>query len=370
MQYTDREAYIVLNGMERVGPVRVRAMAEQLGSVAAILDASEQALQQANGVGPALAAAIVRQRAAWDPVAEEERALARGIQLLTPLDTAYPPALQDIHDPPLALYMRGKLRPTDRQAVAVVGTRHPTHYGRECAYKISFGLAKAGICVCSGLALGVDTAAHEGALRAGGRTVAVIGGGFDHLYPAENAKLADEIAEQGAVLSEFPFGRKPDRTTFPMRNRIVSGMTRGTLVVEAGMGSGAMITASQATAQGRSVFAVPGRIDSYASSGPNALIKDGAYVVTEIRDILEHFELLFPVGRQADGPVEATRAGRPGLQPNEEKVVGLLAGGELGVDALIRETGISPAMMASLLIGLELKKVIKMLPGRSVALLH
>ncbi len=368
MPYSEREAYIALNRMERVGPVGVRAMAERLGSVAAIFEASATELQQADGVGPSLSGAIVRQRQEIDPVAEEAAAAARGVRLLTPLDDEYPAALRQIHDPPLALYIRGRLRPMDREAVAMVGTRNPTHYGRDCAYKLSFALAKAGLCVCSGLALGVDTAAHEGALKAGGRTVAVIGGGFDHLYPPDNAGLADRIAEQGAVLSEFPFDRKPDRTTFPMRNRIVSGMSRGVLVVEAGLSSGAMITASQAESQGRSVFAVPGRIDSYASSGPNALIKDGAFVVTEARDVLEHFEMLFPA--TSDGGMGSAERvlPHPDLGENEQKVVRLLAGGEMGVDVLIRESGVAPAAMASLLIGLELKKVVKMLPGRSVTL--
>ncbi|MFU8781244.1 MAG: DNA-processing protein DprA [Kiritimatiellia bacterium] len=368
MPVTEREAYIALNMMDRVGPVRVRAMAEELGSVAAIFEASDRDLRAVDGVGPVLARSIIEQRQRIDPVKEASSAQARGVQLVTPVDREYPESLRDIHDPPLALYVRGRLRPTDRQAVAVVGTRHPTHYGVECAQKLSFGMAKAGLCVLSGLALGVDTAAHDGALRAHGRTIAVIGGGFDHLYPQENIGLADKIAESGAVISEFPFGRKPDRTTFPMRNRIVSGMSKGVLVIEAGVGSGAMITANQASEQGRSVFAVPGRIDSYASQGPNALIKDGAFVVTELRDLLEHFELLFPEQRDSSGATVALE--HPGLNEQERKVVELLRGGEMGVDRLIRESGVLPSAMASLLIGMELKKVVKMLPGRSVALLH
>lgn len=362
-----REAYIALNMMDRVGPVRVRAMIETLGAVTDIFAASASELQEADGVGPALSSAILEQRERVNPVAEEEKAMARGIRLVTPVDTDYPGALLDIHDPPLALYVRGALKPMDREAIAVVGTRHPTHYGMECARKLTYGVAKSGLCVLSGLALGVDTAAHEGALSANGRTIAVIGGGFDHLYPPDNADLADRIASHGAVISEFPFARKPDRTTFPMRNRIVSGMSKGVLVIEAGQTSGAMITASQAMEQGRSVFAVPGRIDSYASRGPNVLIRDGAHVVTELRDILEHFEMLFPETRDMTAKPVFTN---PGLGEDERTVVELLAGGEMGVDRLIREAGIAPSAMASLLIGLELKKIIKMLPGRSVALLH
>ncbi len=367
MGLTEREAYIALNIMDHIGPVRVRAMAESLGSVGAIFEATSSDLRQIDGVGPVLADRVVAQQTRIDPVREEEEAHARGVEIVTPLDPAYPPSLLRIHDPPLALYVRGCLRSADTQSIGVVGTRHPTHYGIECARKLSFGMAKAGLCVISGLALGIDTAAHEGALQAKGRTIAVIGGGFDHIYPVENKHLLEKIAEHGAVISEFSFSRKPDRTTFPMRNRIVSGMSRGVLVVEAGLGSGAMITASQATDQGRSVFAVPGRIDSYASLGPNALIRDGAHVVTELRDLLEHFEMLFPAQCASAGKADCVI---PGLNENEQKVVALLAGGDLSVDRLIRETGIVPADMASLLIGLELKKVVKMLPGRSVALLH
>ena len=367
LSVTDRDAYIALNMMDRVGPVRVRAMVESFGSVQAIFSASAKELQQVDGVGPALASAIISQRDRINPAAEEDKAHKRGVTIVTPLDAAYPAALLTIHDPPLALYVRGNLRAGDAQSIAVVGTRHPTHYGVECARKLSFGMAKSGLCVISGLALGIDTAAHEGALRAKGRTIAVIGGGFDHLYPSENVRLAEEIADQGAVISEFPFSRKPDRTTFPMRNRIVSGMSRGVLVVEASMESGAMITANQASDQGRSIFAVPGRIDSYASRGPNVLIRDGAQVVTELRDVLEHFEMLFPE------PSEVTDQrgySRGDLTENERKVVTLLGGGDMSVDRLIRESGVAPATMASLLIGLELKKIIKMLPGRCVALLH
>jgi len=235
--------------------------------------------------------------------------------------------------------------------------------------KISYQLGKAGLCVLSGLALGVDTAAHEGALRGGGRTVAVIGSGFDHIYPPENKALAERIAGQGALLTEFPFARKPDKTTFPMRNRIVSGMSVGVLVVEAGRRSGAAITANQALSQGRSVFAVPGRIDSYSSVGTNALIKDGACLVTGVQDILEHFEMLFPKSRMEDGQETVVRIDIPNLSEDETKVIELLAKGEMGVDLLIRESGISTAKVSSLLVALELKKVVRMLPGRKVELI-
>lgn len=364
---TERDAYIALNMMDRIGPVGVRALAEALGSVTAIFSATAAELQQASGIGPRVADQICRGRDALDMDGELSRAEETGTRLITPLDDEYPAALKTIHDPPLALYVRGQIRPTDRHGIAVVGTRHPTHYGMDSARKLSYQLAKAGICVTSGLAMGVDAAAHEGALRAGGRTLAVIGSGLDNLYPPENADLAARIAEHGALISEFPFARKPDKTTFPMRNRIVSGMSMGVLVIEAGLRSGAMITANQAMQQGRSVFAVPGRIDSYASVGPNALLKDGAGLVTEARDILEHFEMLFPVDKEGES---AAAPCHPDLNADEQNVVTLLAGGEMGVDMLIRESGVRPAVMASLLVGLELRRIVKMLPGRSVTLIR
>jgi len=364
---TEQEAYIALNMMEKVGPVSVRSLAAVLGSVSAIFDASASDLQQADGIGSALASSIIRQRDTLKMDEELARAEDSNTHIITPLDEEYPDALREIHDPPLALYVRGSLRPTDKNSIAVVGTRRATHYGMDTTRKFSFQLGKAGVCVLSGLALGVDTAAHEGALRSGGRTVAVIGSGFDHMYPSENIALAERIADQGAVLTEFPFTRKPDKTTFPMRNRIVSGMSRGVLVVEAGRRSGAAITANQALSQGRSVFAVPGRIDSYLSVGTNALIKEGAYLVTGVQDILEHFEMLFPKSLLDDE--QGSRVNLPNLSEDETKIVELLAKGEMGVDLLIRESGISTAKVASILISLELKKIVRMLPGRKAELI-
>jgi DNA processing protein len=369
MDMTEHEAYIALNMMEKIGPVSVRSLVAVLGSATAIFDASEDDLCRAGGIGRGLAASIIRQRDGITVERELERAAETGTHIITPQDEEYPAALRDIHDPPLALYVRGRLMPTDRHAVAVVGTRRASRYGMDTARKLSYQLAEAGICVLSGLALGVDTAAHEGAIRGGGRTVAVIGSGFDHIYPEENIALAERIAGHGAVLTEFPFSRKPDKTTFPMRNRIVSGMSAGVLVVEAGARSGAAITAAQALVQGRSVFAVPGRIDSHLSVGTNALIKDGAYPVTCIRDILEHFEMLFPQSFQEDSINSEAKINQPNLSEDEIKIVKLLAQGEVGADLLIRESGINTAKVSSLLVALELKKVVRMLPGRKVELI-
>jgi DNA processing protein len=353
--------------MERIGPVSVRSLVEKLGSASAIFNAAESELRSAGGIGPEAAASLMRQRDNMDVSGELHQAEETGTHIITPLDDEYPKALRTIHDPPLALYVRGRILPTDRCAIAVVGTRRATHYGMDVTRKLAYQLGKAGVCVLSGLALGVDTAAHEGALRSGGRTIAVIGGGFDRIYPPENIGLAERVAQQGAVISEFPFSRKPDKTTFPMRNRIVSGMSSGVLVVEAGLRSGAVITANQALAQSRAVFAVPGRIDSFMSAGTNALIKDGAYLVTKVQDILDHLEMLIPQSQLEDSSADA-KAALPNLTADEGAVVKQLGAGEMGIDELIRITGISTAAMASLLVKLELKRVVRMLPGRKVEL--
>jgi DNA processing protein len=218
--------------------------------------------------------------------------------------------------------------------------------------------------VVSGLAEGVDTLAHEAALAAQGRTLAVIGSGMDCLYPPSNAALALRIAERGAVMSEFPFGRKPDKTTFPMRNRIVSGLSMGVLVVEAGEASGALITVRQALEQGRSVFAVPGRIDSNASRGTNGLLKQGAQCVTDVQDILSAFEMLIPLELLE----RAQARPRPALTEREAQLVTLVESGVQEVDALIRQSGIQAAEIGSVLIGLEMKRVVRMRPGNRVEL--
>ncbi|MFH0953452.1 MAG: DNA-processing protein DprA [Verrucomicrobiota bacterium] len=362
----EREAYIALNMMESVGPVRVRAMATALGSLQAIFTAGVSELMAAEGIGPEVARSLASQRSAVDPGRELKKAESLGFRVLTPADAEYPEPLRAIHGPPLALYVRGALDPHDRHAVAVVGTRHATHYGLTVADRLGYQLAKVGFAVVSGLARGIDTAAHKGALKGGGRTLAVLGSGLDCVYPPENQGLADEIAEHGAVLSEFPLGTEPDRVTFPVRNRIVSGLSMGVVVVEAGLGSGALHTADDALEQGRAVFAVPGRIDTAASKGTHRLIKNGARLVDDVDDILQEFEFLIPPEKRKAAVLDA----RPAVQlsGDEQAVVRALWEGALDVDALTRKVSMKTASVSSLLIGLEMKRVVRMLPGRMVEL--
>jgi DNA processing protein len=250
----------------------------------------------------------------------------------------------------------------------MVGSRKCTHYGLSVADRLSYQLAQTGFTVVSGLARGIDTAAHEGTLKAKGRTIAVLGSAIDQLYPPENAELADAIARSGAVISEYPFGRQADRMTFPYRNRIISGISMGIIVVESGAKSGSLHTADAATEQGRSVFAVPGRIDSPASKGTNRLIKNGAKLVDNVGDILEEFELLIPQGNLEEPQKETSARPDVPLSEPEKRVVEALWQEAKDVDTLVREIGINSAQMSGLLLGLEMKRVIRMLPGRMVEL--
>lgn len=373
----EREAYVALNMMEDVGPVTVRSLVSALGSAQAIFQIDKQELFNVQGPGRGIVEKIVARRGEIRVDQELKRTEKLGAHVITPVDDAYPGPLLHIHDPPLALYVLGELEPGDKRSVAVVGSRHATYYGRESAERLSYQLALAGFVVISGLARGIDTAAHRGALKGKGRTIAVLGGALDCFYPPENTALAKEIAEHGAVLSEFPMGREPDKTTFPMRNRIISGLCMGVLVVEAGSTSGALITANQALDQGRSVFAVPGRIDSPSSRGTHQLIRDGARLVESVEDILNEFEYLIPPESvktssqlTVDPGSAETRATYPRLLPEEESVVQALEDGEMDVDTLIRLTGLKAATMSSLILGLEMKRMVRMLPGRLVELIR
>ena len=363
---TEREAYSALNLLPGIGPVTVRNLAQALGSVAAIFSAPADELLKAQGVGRELGAKIAAARGAADPAAEEARAAALGARIVTRVDAEYPARLATIHDPPLALYVRGTLESRDTHAIAVVGSRSISHYAREVAERLSARLAQCGLTIVSGLARGLDTAAHRGALAGGGRTLAVLGGALDCFYPEENRALGDEIAAHGALLSEYPMGRAPDRTTFPYRNRVVSGLSLGVVVVECRTTSGAMITAAQAMEQGRTVFAVPGRVDMPGARGPHRLIRDGARLVESADDILEELEQLLPAAARTQAA--AVSRPTPTFGADEQRVLDILENeGELDVDALVRRLNVPAGTLGALLIGLEIKRAVRMLPGRRVA---
>ena len=361
-----REAYVALNLMEALGPVRVRSLASALGSPEAIFTAAADDLMRAEGIGAEVARRIVDQRGAPDPAREIRRAESLGFSVVTPVDEGYPEPLKTIHGPPLALYVWGRLDAKDRHAIAVVGTRRASNYGLTVADRLAYQLARVGFVVVSGLARGIDAAAHRGALKGGGRTLAVLGSGLDCVYPPENADLARSVASQGAVISEFPLGTSPDRVTFPVRNRIVSGLSMGVVVVEAAPGSGAMHTVDDALEQGRTVFAVPGRVDGPGARGPHRLIKNGARLVEDVDDILQEFEFLIPPEKRQSASLDA-RTGLP-LSGDEQNVVRALWEEPLDVDTLGQRAGLDAARLSALLLGLEMKRVVRMLPGRRVSL--
>jgi len=289
---------------------------------------------------------------------EIKKSKEAGIDIVTYFDPRYPESLKTIYDPPILLYVQGSLPEPGSLHVAVVGSRIASLYGMRMAREISKGLAEAGVVVVSGLALGVDSAGHEGALAGDGRTLAVLGGGIRRLYPAENKKLADQIVKKGALISEYPIDMSPQAGFFPIRNRIISGLSSAVLVVEAKAKSGALITADSALEQGRDVFAVPGNADAARSQGTNGLLKQGAKLVTSAEDILNELKISHsprPVAKALD------------LAPEEGKIYSLLEGEGLAVDDLIEQSGLSTQQALSALTMLEMKGIVKQQPGKIFA---
>jgi DNA processing protein len=354
---TEAEAYIALNMVPKIGPIRVRRLLEAFGSPTAVLAAPLERLRAVQGLGPEAAQSVRNWESQVDLEGELRLVQEHGAKVLTPASPDYPALLREIHDPPTVLYILGHILERDRHAIGVIGTRKPSHYATDCAKKLSYQLAYAGVTVVSGLARGVDTAAHQAALAAKGRTIAVLGSGLLELYPPENKALAEKIATSGAVVTEFSMRVKADRQTFPMRNRIISGCSFGVLVVEAGASSGALISANQAGEQGRSIYAVPGRIDNPNAIGSNRLIQQGAKLVASAADILDDMGILF-----AEKPNLVPARG-PDLEGNELTVHTALGSDETHIDALVERTGLPSHTVSSVLFALELKKLVRQLPG-------
>lgn len=366
---TSQEALIALNLVDHVGPVRLRQLMAVLGpDPAVILRARRDELLAVPGIGSDTADAIAAWEHTVDLGAELRRIEASGVRILIAEDDEYPPLLRQIYDPPMVLYVKGTLLPRDRNGVALVGSRLTTPYGQDVARKLAYQLAFTGVTVVSGGARGIDTAAHQGAMSASGRTIAVLGTGINRVFPPENATLYERIASNGAVVTQFPFNRPADKQSFPIRNRIVAGMTQGTVVVEANLSSGALITANFATEYGRQVFAVPGRIDSPRSKGCHELIKQGAKLCEGAEDILSEFEYLFPPSNRP--PSAATSATLPGIElsDTETRVLDALEPGtERSPDEVIRTTGLAASVVAVTLLSLEMKRLVRQLPGRIYA---
>lgn len=294
------------------------------------------------------------------------------IRKITISDSEYPKNLKNIYDPPLLLYVNGELLPQDETAVALVGSRRASHYGLETCERLAYELAIRGVTIVSGMARGIDSAAHRGALKARGRTIAVLGSGHNDIYPPENEKLYEEITKSGAVVSEFENDAPPLPRNFPKRNRIISGLSLGVVVVEAAKNSGALITANLAAEQGRDVFAIPGKISSQTSSGTNELIKDGARLVQSAEDILEELSIheIKPISgenkeKMDEGIKKKTKAYiYNSLTDDERKIYKILSDEPVYIDEVLDKAGLDPQMASKVLLNLELKSLIKELPGK------
>lgn len=395
---TTREAYIALNMIDGVGPATFARLMETFHDASAILHATVDQLMRVPDIGESTAVTILD----WENKVDLSKELLSienaGCHIVLQNDEEYPPLLRQIYNPPILLYVKGKILPQDKSSIAIVGSRLTTLYGLETAQNFSRQLAYAGVTIVSGGAHGIDTAAHRGALSAKGRTLAVLGNGINIVYPAENAHLFEQIAENGALISQFPMNRRGDRQTYPIRNRIVAGSTLGTVVIEADINSGALITANMAVDLNRQVFAVPGRIDSPRSRGCHKLIKEGAKLCENVQDILCEFECLRLSPHPQPSPkkpnrtspqpqtIPATHANpAPPMQQNElpfslpttatenisihlsdneSAVLACITTQEQHVDEIIRASGLACNIVQAALFALELKKQIQQLPGK------
>jgi DNA processing protein len=355
--------WIGLKSVAGVGSVTFRRLLERFDTPRAALHAAPEELARVRGMTAAGIEAI--RAGAWHRQAEEEcrRLETSGARLVTFTSSDYPKALFQISDPPPFLYVKGKIR-SHEPAIAMVGSRRATRYGVQATSRLAEELARHGVAVISGMARGVDTAAHRGALAGDGRTIGVLGCGIDRIYPPENRNLFDEMAERGCLVSEFPLGTLPLGENFPRRNRIISGLANGVLVVEAAEKSGSLITAQYALEQGRDVFAVPGQIGFANCRGSNRLIKQGAKLVDCVEDMLEELPgWCVPSGAVSPQPEPRVFA----LTPREAGVYELLARGPLHIDDIIVQTELTAAEVSSMLLHLELKGAVTPLPGAHYA---
>ncbi len=353
---TRLEAFVVLNMAGEIGSARLKKLVEYLGKPEDVLRASRQKLTAIPGIGEKIADKIISLNKE-DVGKELDLSRKLGLEIITIEDDNYPVNLKNIFDPPIVLYIKGTLKTEDSFAFGLVGSRRPSFYGLSQAEGFSSGLAASGFTIVSGMARGIDTYSHKGALKSGGRTIAVIGSGFNYLYPAENQKLAEEISKNGAVISEFSLNTKPLPQNFPRRNRLISGMSLGVLVVEAARNSGALITADFALEQGREVFAIPGKIDSHTSFGTNELIKQGAKLTTNLFDILEEF-VSVPFEKEESKSKESLE------NSGENRLLNLISFQAIQLDELVERAGMDIPQISDTLLKLQIRKLVKQLPGK------
>ncbi|MDE0314518.1 MAG: DNA-processing protein DprA [Candidatus Poribacteria bacterium] len=391
-----------LNLIQGIGPKTVQFLIKILGSAEKVLNASSQELEKIEGLTPSARERLIHKKLGCPLERELELIHEFGCQIVTFYDAEYPPLLKEIDTPPLILYVRGELKPEDAFSIALVGSRQAKDYGRRVSYQLSYQLAKRGLTVISGFAKGIDTCAHRGALEASGRTIAVMGNGLSLIYPAANSELVEKVVESGALISEFPMGMKPRSENFPRRNRIISGLTLGTVVVEASNRSGALITARLASEQGREVFAVPGEIFSELSTGTHKLIDNGAKLISTVDDLLEalpqhalrQISTLTPGSEKAAAIPETPSVAKsdlnqtssttpktavtqkkttapvvppPDLTTDEKTVFNAIEVPSSHIDTIVRTTQLPISQVSSLLLMLELKGAIQQLPGKQFA---
>jgi DNA processing protein len=351
-----------LNLLPGIGPRLQQALLDHFGSPAAVFAADFNDLRNVDGIGQKLARGICGHRDLAEAETELADCRARGVTLFLRNDEAYPQQLREIHDPPSILYCNGTIEPRDNLAIAIVGSRRCTLYGKQQAERIGSELARAGVTVVSGLARGIDAAAHRGAIAAGGRTFAVTATGLAKIYPPEHAELAQEVSRAGAVLTESCLQQQPIAGLFPQRNRIISGLSLGVLIIEAARSSGALHTARHAMEQGRDVFALPGRVDSLASEGCHDLIRDGATLVRNVDDILESLGPLVKPTTDSDGaevhsPRELT------LNDQEREILRYVTVDQRHIEEILRASELEPSRVLSTLTVLEMKRMVRRLPG-------
>ncbi len=358
----EKDFWIALNLIPGLGKTLFKRLLDFFGSAEKIFRAKEKELRQVEGIGERLAGEILK----FDPVkeVEKEKKLVsnNGARVLISTEDEYPENLKNIYDPPPVLYMQGEFQESDKAAIAIVGTRIPSNYGKLAAAKIATGLAEKGITVVSGMARGIDSIAHKSSLDCGGRTIAVFGNGLNVVYPPENIRLRNHIKERGTIVSEFPMARKPDRGNFPARNRIISGLTLGTVVIEADEKSGALITTSFALDQGRDIFAVPGNINSPKSKGPNLLIKKGAKLVEKAEDIIEEIPLY--IKNSLIREEEKASPKKKEFSEEERSILAAIEPEASHIDSIIEQSRLSPGKVSALLLSLELNGAVKQLPGK------
>lgn len=346
-----------------VGPHTSRALLDRFGTPTKVLDASIANLRDVDGVGPKLASRLVCARDDFDAAAELALCRQHGVAPVALADSRYPDALKEIPDPPPLIYCRGDLTPRDGLAIAIVGSRRCTPYGIRAAERLAQSLARVGLTVVSGLARGIDAAAHRGALKVGGRTIAVLANGLASVYPPEHDELARDVAASGALLSEMPMGQMPMAQLFTQRNRIISGLCLGVIVVEATPRSGSLSTARHAMEQNREVFAVPGPIDSLSSRGCHRLLRDGAKLVESVEDVLEELGPLTSEIQPEEGAVPIRRPAELALSDQERSLLGQLSDRPISVDELIGNTRLTAQQVMSTLAVLEMRRMVKRVPG-------